>query len=252
VHNPPVLDGTSPSWERRNEKVASQLAREIARGIASGPLPPGSALESEAAMIERYQVSRASLREALRILETQGIITIKPGPGGGPLVSEVDSTDFGRMATLYFQVLGVRLGDVVDSRLAIEPVMAALAAQRDDPEAKQELVEIARAGWDADSQADWLRLSDAFHTHVVGMSGNKLLGLVARALKDIYTTRVAGLVFPPAEKDHVRTVHDKIAQAIVGGNAKRAEQLMREHMEEYAKNLVARHPSLMEEVVDWR
>ena len=61
-----------------------------------------------------------------------------------------------------------------------------------------------------------------------------------------------GLREPPAEKDHVRTVHDKIAQAIVGGNAKRAEQLMREHMEEYAKNLVARHPSLMEEVVDWR
>jgi DNA-binding GntR family transcriptional regulator len=55
-------------------------------------------------MLRRYQVARASLREALRILETHGLIRIKPGPGGGPVVSNGSTADFGRMATLFFQV----------------------------------------------------------------------------------------------------------------------------------------------------
>src|SRR5947209_1787797 len=131
----------SALWGRRTEKVAAVLARQIVRDIADRKLPPGTPLEPEGAMVERYQISRASLREALRILETQGLIAIKPGPGGGPIVSDVDSRDFGRMSTLYYQVLGVRFREVVEARLIIEPVMAKLAAGHDDPEAKKRLGE---------------------------------------------------------------------------------------------------------------
>src|SRR5687767_3166913 len=100
----------------RNEKVALRVARLIVRDIVERGLVRGDALEAEAAMLERYGISRASLREALRILETHGLITIKPGPGGGPSVGAADSRDFGRMATLYFQVLRVDLGSVVEAR----------------------------------------------------------------------------------------------------------------------------------------
>lgn len=92
-----------PSWERRAEKVSVTVAKEIVHDIARQRLAPGSVLESEGAMLRRYRVARASLREALRILEIHGLIRIKPGPGGGPVVAGVDSGDFGRMATLFFQ-----------------------------------------------------------------------------------------------------------------------------------------------------
>src|SRR4051794_39628144 len=99
-NNQPIVKAPVP-WGPRTEKVAAILARQIVRDIATRQLPPGSSLEPEGIMLERYGVSRASLREALRILETQGLITIKPGPGGGPIVSAVDAAEFGRMSTLY-------------------------------------------------------------------------------------------------------------------------------------------------------
>src|SRR6476661_11165886 len=96
----------------RAEKVAARVARLIVRDIVERDREPGDALEPESLMLERFGVSRASLREALRILETHGLITIKPGPGGGPSVGAVSSRDFGRMATLFFQVLRVDIGEV--------------------------------------------------------------------------------------------------------------------------------------------
>src|SRR3954454_4479336 len=89
----------------RGEEVDSMVARAIVRSMVDEGLVPGSPMEPEAAMLVRFGVSRASLREALRILETQGLISIKPGPGGGPSMGAVDSRDFARMATLFFQVL---------------------------------------------------------------------------------------------------------------------------------------------------
>lgn len=228
------------------------LARQIVRDIADRQLPPGSPLEPEGAMVERYQISRASLREALRILETQGLIVIKPGPGGGPLVSAVDSRDFGRMSTLFYQVLGVRFREVVEARLIIEPVMAKLAAEHDDAEAKQRLGEIAREGWETRTNGEWLVASDAFHGQIIGMSGNTLLGLVARSLKNIYTDRVAGLSFPDSDRDKVRKTHDALAKAIMAGDANKSRRLMEAHMREYAEKVAERNPTLMDEIVDWR
>ena len=203
-------------------------------------------------MLERFGVSRASLREALRILETHGLISIKPGPGGGPSVADVNSRDFARMATLFFQVLRVRFREVVEARLIIEPVMANLAAARHDPELEDELMEIVQRGKDAKDEREWLFQSDAFHGMVLSMSGNSLLNLVGKALKDIYTDRTAGLVYPGSARKHVRDVHEEIAVAIVKGDAEVAEELMREHMVEYARNVEKRHPGLMDEIVDWR
>src|SRR3954470_21899635 len=134
VASEPQTSSVASTQLPRGEKVASRVARLIVRDIVERDREPGDALESEAAMLGRFGVSRASLREALRILETQGLITIKPGPGGGPSVGAVDSRDFGRMATLFFQVLRVNLGSVVEPRLVMEPVVARLAAARHDPE----------------------------------------------------------------------------------------------------------------------
>ena len=85
-------------------------------------------------MLEKYQVGRASLREALRILEVQGIIAIRPGPGGGPMVAPFDSMNFARMTTLYLHLVGATYREVLEARIIMEPVMARLAAQRKDPE----------------------------------------------------------------------------------------------------------------------
>jgi DNA-binding FadR family transcriptional regulator len=245
---PPSTDSLVP----RNEKVALRVARLIVRDIVERGLVPGDALEAEAAMLERFGISRASLREALRILETHGLITIKPGPGGGPSVGAVSSRDFGRTATLFFQVLRVDIGEVLEARLVIEPVMAGLAAQRKDPELIEQLQENVRAHQTAADDATWLRVTQEFHALVCGMSGNQLLNLLALALKDIYTDRVSEFAFPEESRDHVRKTHAEIADAISEGDAETAARLMREHMATLAEFFEERHPGLMAELVDWR
>ena len=97
----------APRPIKRGAKVAEALAQEIVHEIVSRKLRPGTLLSSEAQMLEDYGVGRGSLREALRILEVHGLITMKPGRNGGPMVIEVRTRDYGRMSTLFFHLGGV-------------------------------------------------------------------------------------------------------------------------------------------------
>jgi GntR family transcriptional regulator, transcriptional repressor for pyruvate dehydrogenase complex len=252
MSDPSAAPTSDATWDRRSEKVSAVIAREIVRDIARQKLAPGTTLASESAMLRRYQVARASLREALRILETHGLIRIKPGPGGGPVVSNVTTASFGRMATMFFQVRDIRFRELVEARLILEPVMARLAAERRNPADNEELKAIAQAGFDADDDATWRAASRAFHDKVLSMSGNGLLNLIAGALNDIFADRISGLLYAGRPREQVKKVHAEIAEAVSSGDAERAESLMREHMNNYTKAVAKREPKLLDEVVDWR
>ena len=94
---------------RIEDEVAKVMVgqAEIVRDVVTRKLQPGTLLSSEAQMLEDYGVGRGSLREALRILEVHGLITMKPGRNGGPMVIEVGSRDYGRMSSLFFHLGGV-------------------------------------------------------------------------------------------------------------------------------------------------
>jgi DNA-binding FadR family transcriptional regulator len=240
-----------PRLLRRNAKVAESVAQDIVRQIAVGGLEPGAQLSSETKMLADYGVGRGSLREALRILEIHGLISIKPGPGGGPVVAGVSTEAFGRMATMYFQVGGMTFRELIEARLIIEPVMARLAAERADPEKIEELIKAGEATETDDDEA-YLRTSANFHWIVGSMSGNSILNLFSHSLEDIFHERVTSMLFPSDRRKDVASAHAAIARAIAKGQPAKAEQLMRAHMEEYAAYVEQRHPALMDEVVDWR
>jgi DNA-binding FadR family transcriptional regulator len=155
------------------------------------------------------------------------------------------------MATLFFQVMRVNLGAVVEARLVLEPVMAGLAATRHDPDLNGQLQEIVDRHDKSLPDAEWLTVTREFHALVCRMSGNPLLDLLASALKDIYTDRVAGFVFPEENRDHVVEVHGDIGRAIIAADAETAERLMHDHMAVLAKFFEERYPGLMEELVAW-
>jgi DNA-binding FadR family transcriptional regulator len=243
---------TGRTWDRRGDKVSAVIAREIVRDIARQRLAPGTTLGPESLLLQRYQVSRASLREALRVLEVHGLIRIKPGPGGGPVVSDVDTADFGRTATLYYQVLGIRFEELVEARLMLEPMMARMAAVRRHGGDVEELRTIVDAGFEAKDDASWSVTSRAFHDKVRSMSGNGLLDLTTGALHDIFSDRVSGLLYAGRQREAVKRVHAEIAEAIGQGDGDTAERLMREHMAGYRKAVAKRDGRLLDEVVDWR
>ena len=114
-------------------KLSEAIAAQILDDIARRDMKEGEPLMAQATMLETYGGGRASVREALRILETNGLINIKAGPHGGAVVGRVDPVQFGRSATRYFQLGGATVRDLIEARLILEPATTGLAASRRDP-----------------------------------------------------------------------------------------------------------------------
>jgi GntR family transcriptional repressor for pyruvate dehydrogenase complex len=248
--------GGLPLPIRRTTKIAEVVARSILHEIAGRRLPPGTMLPPESEMLVRYGVARGSLREALRLLEFHGLIRIKPGAGGGPVVEPVRSADFGRMATMYFHVDGATMRELFEARLSLETEMAAYAARSRDPRLLAALrlnleeAALLDASNDSGTHSSAAR---GFHDIITGMTGNRILDLMSRAIKDIYVERVRDLEYPPETRRSIHHAHEQIVQAIVEGDDVQAGRLMRAHMVKYSERTVLTNmPGLLDEVIDWR
>jgi DNA-binding FadR family transcriptional regulator len=241
---------------RKTEKVAELVAREILRDIVQRGLEPGSKLPTEAEMAASYGVARVSLREALRLLEFQGVIRVRAGQGGGPVVSGVSSADFARMATMYFHLSGATIGELFEARLSLETEMAAYAARTQDPVLLTALKENLASAAQIDASDDDSTHSSAarsFHDIITGLSGNRILDLLSRGIKDIYVERVRNIKYPPDLRRQIHASHEEIAAAIMEGDDLKAARLMRAHMKSYLQQAVlANIPGLLDEAIDWR
>jgi GntR family transcriptional repressor for pyruvate dehydrogenase complex len=242
-------EGWQPRPVKRGAKVAEALAQEIVHEIVTQNLPPGTLLASEAQMLEDYGVGRSSLREALRLLEAHGVITMKHGRNGGPMVISAGTRDYGRMSTLFFHLAGMTFEELLDARLTLEPIMARLAAERRSSELVGELADPESTPVE-DDDTYWAA-SMPFHRTVAAMSGNPVLNMISVSLEEIFLQQATGALSPTGKRKHVLEVHRAIADAIAAGDAATAERSMREHMQEYADWVRDRHPELMRRVIDW-
>lgn len=244
--------GTLARRQPRKDKLANNVAQSLLRDIRRRGLSAGDQLPKEADMLVEYGVGRGTLREALRVLETCGLIAVKPGPGGGPVVQSVNPEDFGRVASLFFQFAEVTYREVVEARLILEPMAARLAAERQKgTPAAQELVSLARSGTDSPDDDAYLHITGDFHASVIALSGNSLITLVSQSLAEIYRDRVQSVLFPKGRQKEVHSVHTDVAEAILAGDGARAEALMRGHMDQYAHYVAKKHPALLDDVIIW-
>jgi GntR family transcriptional repressor for pyruvate dehydrogenase complex len=233
----------------RAPKLSAQVAHRIVELIVSDDVEPGQTLPPERVMVEQLGVSRGTLREALRILEVHGLISLKPGPTGGPVVEEMTGRELGQASTLHFHMAGATFGEIWQARLAIEPMMARLAAERRAPEIAERLGEVMDAAEGFAGEEDFIEATSEFHTTMSGLSGNRVLDLYAIAFSEIWNQHVRGRAFPEAERDRVHDDHHAIADAVIAGDGEAAERLMREHMTEMMRIVGERHPGILAEVV---
>jgi DNA-binding FadR family transcriptional regulator len=211
-------------------KRSDALAREIMYDLQRAGLSPGESLGPESELIEQYQVSRATLREAVRLLEQHGVAQMRRGLGGGLIVAEPDPRTVIRSASGYLAHLGLTVDHFREARLLIEPATAALAAERaSDDERSQlsrELGEILALEGIASGMAS-LRL----HEHIADLSRNRVLALFARVL-------ITAAWGPEPHVDLPRKAFQRIQQNAVGivgaierSDAEGAQRRMREHLE---------------------
>ena len=124
--NPPPPAGARTAAETVAELIRSQ--------IATGQLKPGDRLPSERALLERYDVARPTMRGALRLLESDGLVSIERGMKGGARVTEPDITPLARRVGLHLQLRGTDLQELIAAQAVIQPGVVALAAGAHDAE----------------------------------------------------------------------------------------------------------------------
>src|SRR3954468_8843649 len=115
-------------------KLSTALADSITAPILKTGLQPGARLPSEREMREQFGVGRGTLREALRVLEAEGLITVRSGPHGGPVVARPDANRLARLLILLLISWGTTLRAVYDVRIVLEPLAAGRAAESATPE----------------------------------------------------------------------------------------------------------------------
>lgn len=236
---------TLPTTRRRQQKVSERVAHEIAQQIITNDLPEGTKLPPEREMLESIGVGRTSLREALRLLESRGVITIRSGPGGGPSVRRPRPSDLSEALTLILQFEKASMSDILHAREALEPVLTALAMERADDEVLERLQEsVDRIMADLSNHDLFLEQNRVFHATIAEASGSVALRIFLETLKSIADGAAVGVEYDARRRRAVAEAHQRIIDAMRDGDTLRAVQAMQAHIGE-ARSYWKKHYSYL-------
>jgi len=222
----------------RVPKAAELVAAKIRRQIVDGQLAEGTALPPEAELVARYGVSRPTLREAFRILESELLVVVRRGVKGGALVRTPSVEVAARSAQALLQYRGATLADVHQARIMLEPPAAAILAERRDPDAIAALVAAHEQEVAARTDEEVRLLGGGFHHTVVEQAGNRTLSLLSVMVQQIIDLQTARLQVLEAKRKarrrHRSQGHDdhaRLLELIRAGAATEAERFWRQHLE---------------------
>lgn len=228
------------------------VAEAMKEWIVERDLKHGARLPGEAEMITLFAVSKGTVREAMRILEAQGLIVTRTGPGGGSFVGEVTAERAQALLANYFYFQDLSLADVYQIRLALEPELAAsLAGCLSDAQLEELAALAARHPEPAQSieeEKEQHISSLAFHARLSDFAGNRLLGFViafmARILTDLTVYRRLYTAHNVELWRRGRQHQRDLVEALRAGDAAAARRIMTSHMQGAEAMMVAQEAEL--------
>lgn len=237
----------------RTRKTAEHVALQIVRNIVGAGLAAGDRLPMESEMQAQFQVSRASLREALRLLEVQGLVTMRPGPRGGAFVGQVSATHLARSLTLYFQAAGATYDELLETWMLTEPLLAGQAAGNPDRALVTKLMMPFRKG-SATCHHDMRSIAAGFDFHdaVSRLASNKVLALVLNGIGFIVAEHIQSVTHRAELEPAIIDDHKGLADAIIAGHKVLAQRLMFEHVQHLVEDFRAYWPRKIGENIEWR
>ena len=222
-------------------KASDVLANGLRERILSGEFAEGTPLPPERELVTQTRMSRTTVREALRILEVQGLVRIKAGRAGGAFVQRPSEDVMARSVGLLIRGRQIRIAALLETREAIEPSCASLAARNRTDEDLERLEAANEAIVDSgDDLAAFLKANIDWHVAVAGASHNELLsGFMMAISKAIYTqTHNEGFVDEQVRATAARA-HRTITNAIRDRDPDAAVRRMTRHVHSYAKAALA-------------
>jgi len=216
-----------------------QVAEAIKTWVVERNMKRGDRLPGEAELIGRFGMAKGTIREAMRILEAQGLIETRTGPGGGFFVGEVTADRAKALLANYFYFQDLSVADIYQLRRALEPELAASLAGRLTEEQLAALEAVVASygapARSAEEERDQHVASLAFHRRLANFSGNPLLAFVVsfmgRLLTDVTVYR--RLYDPPNRELYEKGLayQTDLIAALREGRAEEARAIMRAHME---------------------
>ena len=217
------------------------VADVLRQRIMSGEIADGEIIGKQEDLISEFSVSKPSIREALRILETEGLVTVLRGNVGGAVVHRPQPYKAAYMLGLVLQSRGATLGDVLRGLISFEPACVAACAAREDraaavlPRLRATLDQAKAAVGDAET---YTGLARQFHIDLVETCGNEAMTQVVGALEALWTAHVnqlarsrseLGSFAEPAARKTSIEEHEQMYKAIEAGDVAKAEKLAKAH-----------------------
>ena len=225
------FDGT-----RRSRPV--RVAEAIKDWVVDKGLKPGDRLPGETELIARFGMAKGTIREAMRLLQAQGLVVTKTGPGGGSFVGQVSTDRAHALLANYFYFKQISIKDIYQVRIALEPELAASLAGHLSDGQLDELATImtnyATPAKDAAEEREQHVASLRFHARLAEFGENALLGFFVDFMAQILTdlTVYQRLYSEPNQElwQQGRTHQSNLISALRAGDSAAARAIMKEHM----------------------
>ena len=212
---------------------SQQVARELLARIADAGVDVGQTFATEAELLQQFDVSRPTLREGIRILEAQGILEQRPGPGGGVVICRPSLDTLAHSLSVFLRFNGVPFVAVLKSREVIEPALAAEAAlQGTEADFAEMDASIRRMGDNGDDQEAFIAENRAFHGIVARASGNKVLETFWGTIGLLASGEHHGVRYSFGNRQHVIAAHAEILAACRKRDPAAAAAAMASHVGE--------------------
>jgi DNA-binding FadR family transcriptional regulator len=230
---------TAPRSAQPQSRAASIIAAQLRRRIIRGELTEGDVLPSESELLAEFGVSRPTLREAIRVLESESLVVVKRGSRGGIEVSVPRTETAAHYAGLLLEYRHATTADVFAAAAAIEaPCVAMLARKRTAADLKRLQASVDSEREARDNPRLLLELQNEFHRMVIDMAGNQTLKVLSDVLRHIIEIATQRYITDPAfggdDKVPAATAgtrtHNKVVELIAAKDASGAEALWRKHI----------------------
>ncbi|GCB44120.1 FadR/GntR family transcriptional regulator [Streptomyces sp. NL15-2K] len=242
----------------RVPKTAELVAAHLRRQIVRGELKPGDALPPESGLMEQFGISRPTLREAFRVLESESLITVRRGAHGGARVSAPGADVAARFAGLILEYRGTTLGDLHRAAALIEPPCArTLATKHTAGDIKRLRDAVAAEKAVLDDPLALVEAQDTFHALLVELTGNQTLALLCGMVRNIidranasYTAAATDSGTRKAQALKGHRAHVRLVGLIESGKADEAEKLWQRHLTAADDVVNAAGPKTVLELLD--
>lgn len=235
----------------RQPRVAELVASRLRDDILTGRLTEGDVLPSQESLFAEFGVSPPAVREAIHILESDGLISVRRGNVGGAVVHLPSPERTAHIISMVLQTRSATPGDVSEALLHLEPICAGMCAARADRET--EVVPHLQAAIDAQAKqfgtpSRYVPNARRFHEAIVSRCGNEPMILLIGSLEVIWSAHESSVWSDerhPGDPMEPRTMraamrdHHRLLDAIADGNAMRAVRLAQDHLTVARRNTLA-------------